>query len=224
VYPADQEALMLASADKDLPTLDLAHKVSQTIVEVISQVSMPPDSEPPPRAQALWFMAILSFRSLRAAMLVVSAGYEDQAAGYVRVIDELFNRARKVYTDQSGEYARQWLDNKGPGKPAKLTDQDFWDWTSGPSHGTIQAIQDWLAVGGDDGSVAIAVGPERLDPRANATVTHLAYEVVGIGSLLAAEAGIDTSWAELLAVIDGFMDEYIPENKPDDPDIRQSAG
>lgn len=214
---------MMASAAEDLPTLDLAHKVSHTIGKVISQVKLPPGSEPPPRLHAVWFMAILCFRSLRAAMLVVSAGYEDQAAGYVRVIDELFNRARKVCADTSGEYARQWLADKGPGKPAKLTDKDFWEWTSAPSHGTVRAILDWLAISADDGSTGIVVGPERMNPRANATLTHLAYEAAVVGALLTAVAGIDTTWARVFARIERYMDEYLPDEEPD-PEVKRLLG
>src|SRR5205823_6554719 len=96
-----------------------------------------------------------------AAMAVLSSGYEDQAIGYQRLVDELQNRARKVWEDKSGNYAREWLDGKTLGKGAKLAGQDFWEFLSAPVHGNVRAVLDWLAVSEDDGATHVVVGPER---------------------------------------------------------------
>jgi hypothetical protein len=108
-HPADQEDEWIASATEQLPTLDRVNKVGEALATAISTVEIPAGAESPPRLKALWFMAILCFRALRAASWVVRVGYEDQALANVRVVDELFNRARRVGEDHSGEYARQWF-------------------------------------------------------------------------------------------------------------------
>jgi hypothetical protein len=212
-YPGDQEAEVMASAAQHLPTLDLVNGVSEALGNVIARVSLPAGDEPPSRLHALWFMAILCLRGIRAASWVVRAGYEDQALGYVRVVDELFNRAQKVWEDKSGEYARQWLADRGPGKPMKLTDKEFWDIASGPPHGTVRAIYDWLAISADDGSTRIMVGPELMPPRANATLAHLSYEAAAVGWRLSTEAELGgTNWAKLSAAIQSAMDEFVPDS------------
>lgn len=126
-------------------------------------------------------------------------------------MDELYNRSEKVSADPSGEYARQWLADKGPGKPAKLTDKEFWDVTSGPPHGTVRAVLDWLAISAEDGATQISVGPELLPARANATLAHLCFESAAVGWRLSTEAGLKMSWTKLHAASQQAMDTYLPE-------------
>ena len=161
-------------------------------------------------------MAIIALRALRAAIHVLSVGYEDQSVGFQRLIDELHNRAQKVRADSSGDYARQWLDGRSLGKGAKLAGQDFWEFLSGPVHGNVRAVLDWLAVSQDDGSARVVIGPERRPEVANAALTYMASEGRDIASMLAVEAGIKVDTRELDRRIQAAHDQYIPDEPRDD--------
>lgn len=187
-----EEALRL-TAEADLPMLALADNVSQLLAEVIQGISIDATEEDPQpkalRTHALWFMAIITLRALRAAMQAFRAGYEDQAVGYQRLVDELHNRAQRLVKDGSGGYARQWLEGRGLGKGAKLAGQDFWEFMSGPVHANARAVLDWLAISHATGSTQVVVGPERRPEVANPALVFMAMEGRDIANLLAIESG-----------------------------------
>jgi hypothetical protein len=120
-------------------------------------------------------------------MNVIAVGYEDQAAGYLRLIDELWNRARKVRSDQSGSYARQWCEGKPPGKGAKLTEQDLWEFLSHPQHADPAAVLDWVAITQEDGTAKVLLGPERRPEIVRGTLTVMLSEIRDLGGMLAAQ-------------------------------------
>ena len=99
IVPQREEALRERATD-DLPELLLVDKVTHAVAALIQQT--PVDARQSDRSaaeyqhQALWLMTVMGFRALRAAMHVIAVGYEEQAAGYQRLIDELWSRARKV--------------------------------------------------------------------------------------------------------------------------------
>jgi hypothetical protein len=190
--PEQEESLRL-TAEADLPMLALAENVSRLLAEVIQGISVDATEEDPKpkalRVHALWFMAIIAFRALRAAMQALRSGYEDQAVGYQRLVDELHNRAQRLVKDESGEYARQWLEGRGLGKGAKLAGQDFWEFLSGPVHANARAVLDWIAVSHEDGSTQIVVGPERRPEVANPALVFMAMEGRDIANMLAIESG-----------------------------------
>ena len=173
--------------------LELADDVSYLLCEIVQHITIQPrndEAEPTElRLQALWFMAIVALRALRAAMNALAVGYEDQAIGHQRLIDELHNRAQRVRDDESGEYARRWLAGRNSDKGAKLAGQDFWDFLSGPVHANARAVLDWIAISQDDGSTKIVIGPGRRPGVANAGLTYMAGEARDLASMLAQEAG-----------------------------------
>lgn len=174
--PEMEEALRL-TAEMDLPALALADNVSRLLAEVIQGISIDATEEDPSpkalRIHALWFMAIITLRALRAAMQALRTGYEDQAIGHQRLIDELHNRAQQLAKDESGGYARRWLEGRGLGKGAKLAGQDFWEFMSGPVHANARAVLDWIAISQADGSTQIVAGPERRPEVANPALVSL---------------------------------------------------
>ena len=207
------------TADVDLPTLALADEVSRLLGEVIQSISIDAareDRNPKDfRLHALWFMAIIALRALRAAMQALRSGYEDQSVGYQRLIDELHNRAQKVRDDDSGDYARQWLDGRGLGKGAKLAGQDFWEFLSGPVHANARAALDWIAISQPDGSAKIVIGPERRPEVSNAALTYMASEGRDIANLLAMEAGRGLNLTALDARIREAVATWIPDSEED---------
>ena len=190
IVPQQEEVLRNRALD-DIPELLLADKISRAVVDLVQ--ATPVDARRTEGApsefqhQALWLMAVIGLRALRAAMNVIAVGYEDQAAGYQRLIDELWNRAQKVRSDKSGNYARQWCEGKPPGKAAKLTEQDLWEFWSRTQHADPAAVLNWVAVTQEDGSAKVLLGPERRPDIVRGTITVMLSEVRDLGGMLAAQ-------------------------------------
>jgi hypothetical protein len=195
---------MLSVAD------DVSHLLAETIASVSINAAREDRTARELRVHALWFMAIIALRALRAAMQTLGSGYEDQSIGYQRLIDELHNRAQKVHGDSSGIYARDWLDGRNLGKGAKLAGQDFWEFLSGPVHANVRGVLDWIAVSQDDGSARIMVGPERRSDLANAALTYMASEGRDLANLLGIEAELKLDLATLDPVIRAAVAKWIP--------------
>jgi hypothetical protein len=70
-------------ATDDLEALSLADAASELLSRLVEQITIDATHGTPDasalRRHALWFMAIIAFRALRAAKQVMAAGYEDQA-------------------------------------------------------------------------------------------------------------------------------------------------
>ncbi len=190
----DRERALDQTADEDLPTLAVAEVATRTLAEIVQRLPVPLAEETSTHVaqeshHALWFMSVMAFRAARAALRVIRTGYEDQAVTYVRLIDELHNRAQKVREDPSGEYARQWLAGRPQGKPAKLTGQEMYELLSGPAHANVRAVLDWLAIPSTDGSAKVVLGPERRPDVTNMTLIYIAGEVRDIAAMLIAASG-----------------------------------
>jgi hypothetical protein len=217
--PEREEALR-QTAEEELPALALADEVSELLAEVIQSITIDASEQDPDakaqRTHALWFMAIIALRALRATMQALRTGYEDQAIGYQRLIDELHNRSQKLAEDESGEYARQWLQGRGLGKGAKLAGQDFWEFMSGPVHANARAVLDWIAISQEDGSTQIVVGPERRPDVANPALVFMASEGRDIANLLAIENGSPRDIAILDAHIHEASAIWIPEDEDEE--------
>lgn len=212
-----RERELRESAPTDLPALALAEDATQVLIDAIGKVSIDPSTDREPsgdelRLQALWFMAIIGARALRAAMAVIAVGYEDQAVGFQRLLDELHNRAQRVRKDESGEYAKEWLAGRSLDKGAKLAGQDFWEFMSGPVHANVRAVLDWLAISKEDGSAAVVVGPERRPEVANPTLTYMSGGARDLTSMLALQAEIDLDLSDLDAKVRAAFSEHIPDD------------
>jgi hypothetical protein len=221
--PETEEKLRL-SAEADLPTLVLADSVSRLLAEIIQDISIDASEKDQGskalRIHALWFMAIIALRALRAAMQALRTGYEDQAVGYQRLIDELHNRAQQLVKDESGDYARQWLKGRGLGKGARLAGQDFWEFMSGPVHANARAVLDWIAISQADGSTQIVVGPERRSEVANPALVFMASEGRDIALLLANESGHRRDISALDAQIHNALATWVPDDERNEPSKR----
>jgi hypothetical protein len=221
----EKEREMRDNAASELPTLQLVDEACRTLAEVIAHtpVAAGKTDRTPADFQhhALWFMGVITFRAVRAAIQAIGAGYEDQAVGYQRLIDETHNRAQKVARDQSGEYARNWLDGKPAGSGAKLAGQEFWEFLSGPVHSNVRAVLDWLAISGADGNTKVVLGPERRPEVSNPMLVYIAGEARDIANLLALSRGLTLNLSELDDKISSAYAEYLPDAPP--PSADQSA-
>lgn len=201
-------------AERELDTLELADQATRLLAELIQRVTVDArrdDRNPDEvRRHALWLIAIITFRALRAAMHVVSIGYEDQAIGYQRLIDEAHNRAIKIADDRSGDLAREWLAGRNHGKGAKLAGQDAWEFLSGPVHANVAAVHDWLAVSQPDGSARVAIGPERRPEMTNPGLTFMAGEARDIAYKLANSAEVTLDLNPLDERIRAAQAKHIP--------------
>jgi hypothetical protein len=190
---AEREEALRTRALEELPELALADKTTRLLCDLIQRTPVDATKMNPTASElqhhALWLMAISGHRTLRAAMHVLSVGYEDQAAGYQRVIDELWSRAQKVRSDASGSYASRWVEGKPPGKAAKLTEQDVWEFWSKTQHADPDAVRNWVAVPQEDGSVKIILGPERRPDITRGTLTLMIVQVRDLAGMLAAQTG-----------------------------------
>lgn len=210
-----RERELFESAGRDLPALTLASITCRLLADLIPRVrnNATSDDRSPGelRVHALWFMTILGFRSLRAAMNCIAIGYEDQSVGHQRLIDELRNRAVQVRRDESGNIAKLWLQGIPTGSASKLAGQEHWELLSGPVHANSRAVFDWIAITQDDENASIQVGPERRPEIANATLTMMAGEVRDLAEILTAEAGIKVDLEELDASIVAAQKRFIPD-------------
>jgi hypothetical protein len=216
---SDAEQALRASAPKELPALEVAERAGEYLASIITASPVPlrenDDSPTDVQHEALWFMSVLGYRALRAALAATCSGYGDQAVSQVRVIIELHARARKVIEDESGEYARQWCADRTGGSGARLIGQEFWEFLSGPPHGAVRAVLDWIAISKDDGTTDIVLGPERRPEVANPTLTFLAGTLRDIAHWLATiadapEVGLEALDAEVKAAYELFL----PEGEP----------
>jgi len=201
----------------DVEMMALADDVSHLLCELIERFKVAPAdgdaSADDVRRHALWFMAIIAFRALRAAMNTFAIGYEDQAVGFSRLLDEVHNRAQAVHGDASGKEARAWLAGRNYGKGAKLAGREFWDYLSGPVHANVRAVLDWLTITQPDGSNEVKLGPERRPTVANATLTLMASETRDIANLLALHFGVRLDLRALDSKIHAAKGKYIPEDE-----------
>jgi hypothetical protein len=212
----DREEQLRGTAGADLPVLALADEVTRLMLEVVQRISIDAGRKDRTaadyRLHALWFMTIIAMRAFRAAMQAFRSGYEEQAVGYQRLIEELHGRAQQVRADQSGEIARNWLDGRNiGGKGAKLAGRELWDFLSGPVHANVRAVLDWIAVSQPDGSARIVVGPERRAEVANAALAFMAGEGRDLASMLAAEAAFALDLAALDARLSDAHERWIPD-------------
>lgn len=185
------ERALLESVTDDLSALRVTDMATVLLGTVVGGVAVPPpERQPPPaswwRATALLYIGIHAVRTTRAAMVVIACGYTAEALAFKRIILELHSRARRVASDQSGEYARNWLDGRG-GKPSKavsgFSPSDLWSNLSQSAHADPRHVENFLAISEEEGT-RIVVAPERRPEVDNSTLAVFAGEVRDIAAII----------------------------------------
>jgi hypothetical protein len=193
------EGAMRATVWSQLPAYALADAATEALLWVIERAGFEAhdeEGEPPAsfwRAKALLYLGVLAVRTTRAAMAVLANGYEAEAMTYKRTLMEVHSRARRVATDDSGSYAREWLRGRA-GKPARavgsFSPDDFWEMLSHSSHADHRAVENFLAISQPDGSTQLLTMPERRVDVSNATLASFAGETRDVANVIAVEHGL----------------------------------
>ncbi|HEX3173591.1 MAG TPA: hypothetical protein VHQ43_05160 [Solirubrobacterales bacterium] len=215
----DQEETLRRTATAEIGALPVAEQAGEFLADALRNAPVRPSPEGEKRMpaefrqQALWMMGVQSFRALRAALGIIASGYDDQAVGHVRLISELHGRARKVFEDESGEYARQWIAGRAGGSGAKVVGQDLWEVLSGPPHPSARATFDWTALSPENGPTLVVLGPERRPDLSNGTLAFIAGEIRDIGYVLATASGLSGVLPEFLdAVVLAAHERYLRDD------------
>jgi hypothetical protein len=174
----------------------VAEGATQTLLGVLDGATLAPhegERDPPAgywRARAMLYLGTLALRTTRAAMVVVASGYEDQAIGLQRTLLEIHSRIQHVANDESGAYAKHWLEGRA-GKPGKavgsFSPEDLWKMLSRSSHADHRAVENFLAVTQDDGTTSLVVMPERRQDVSNAILVTFAGEARDVAVMIARE-------------------------------------
>jgi hypothetical protein len=190
------EGALRATVWHELPGYLAADGATEALLWVLERAGFEAhdgDGQPPAsywRAKALMYLGVLGVRATRAAMAVLSVGYEAESMTYKRTLMEVHSRVRLVAADQSGEYARQWLQGQA-GKPGKavgsFSPDDFWAMLSHSSHADHRAVENFLAISQPDGTTQLLTRPERRAEVTNATLATFAGETRDIANVIAEE-------------------------------------
>jgi hypothetical protein len=210
------EGALRASVWHELPAYHVAEAATEALLWVLDRAGFEPHQgeEGPPasywRQKALLYLGVLAVRTTRAAMAVLAAGYEAESMTYKRALMEVHSRVRRVARDESGEYARQWLQGR-TGKPAKavggFSPDDFWEMLSHSSHADHRAVENFLAISQPDGSTKLVTTPERRVEVSNATLAVFAGETRDVASVVAAEHDLEVPH---ITEIDEVISEHFP--------------
>jgi len=211
------EGYLSERADADLPTLELADRVSDMIGVVLQDITLPPhDGEPNDaweQRRAAMYLGILGARSLRSQMVLQRYGYDAEAYVFQRRIIEIHSRVERIVDPVNGpQRAREWLKG-GDSKPSRVVDipQWFWNGLSHVAHADYRAVQQHLIRPRDDGQNDFIVLPYRSIDGGNAALLHsasLGLEIVlYITRLVGREkvAGMEQLTADLAAAARRWM-------------------
>lgn len=194
--------------------LAVADLASRFVYEVVASTAVPTSSTKGRRDvsglqhRAIWFMAVIAARSVRACMAEISIGYEEQAVGYTRLVTEVLTASQNVVTTTPGNTPAGGLWAR-TATGSKLVDQQFYRLVSGPLHASISGIVDWLAIPADDGNHNVVVGPDRRSEGANATLVFLAGAARHIAVQLAAHRGLTIDVSQLDEEINAGQAKYL---------------
>jgi hypothetical protein len=112
----EHEEELRQTVDVDVPERALADEASTClgmVIENTAQTDRPESGTPESlNLHALMSIAVLSFRATRAAMAVVTTGYEKEAIPHFRTALELHAHRTAIEADATGEEARAWLNRK----------------------------------------------------------------------------------------------------------------
>jgi hypothetical protein len=216
------EGALRAAVWRELPAYPVADAVTEALLWVLNRAGYesPEDPENPPasywRAKALLYLGVLGVRTTRAAMAVLAAGYEAESMTYKRTLTEVHSRARRVFDDESGSYAREWLNNRA-GKPAKAVGayapDGLWDMLSHSSHADHRGIENFLAISNEDGSTTFLTTPERRIDVSNGTIAAFAGEARDIAAIIARQRGLEIPH---LAELDAAIAQHYPFAESED--------
>jgi hypothetical protein len=173
------ESAHMQSARKELEALRTAHDASLLLHDVLTGLSGPAEDWATPRGRqkiAVGFLSAISLRSSRASMGIIGWGYVPEAMGLKRRIGEALWRTEKVINDQSGEYARIWIDGKPPSGGMRVP--ELWRVYSAGTHADIRMMGLEVAEVAGMKRMTVPILPTRQADIANGMLTEIAVEVL----------------------------------------------
>lgn len=151
------------------------------------------------RLYAYLVMGVRIFRTIRAAMAVLSIGYEPEARALDRILVELMAHRRAIIDDPSGEEAHAWLAGKRErgiaAKVRTMAPRELYENMSQEAHGDPRAV--WSLY--DHRSEAIIVGPQRKPFAARASLLMHAGLAIDQLRLIVAGANLEAEGVGELA-------------------------
>jgi hypothetical protein len=196
----------------------LADTVSSVLASTIDRCASELSARDTPasmRETALVYASIRAFRTVRAAINVISVGYPLEAEPYTRILLELFQHAKAVIADSSDAEARAWLNGErghGISRRVKkaMNDKSVYAHLSQTSHGDARALARALTRRTPSG-FEIEWGPRRTDQ------TEQQLRVLALAarefSVLLEEVGFGEQ--PHLDVVDQALEKALPGWRPD---------
>lgn len=210
------EGALRATVWAELPAYRVADAASELLLWVIERAAVAPhegEENPPPsywRSKACLYLGLIAVRTTRAAMAVLSVGYEAESMSYKRTLWEVHARIQRVLADESGSYAREWLSGRARSPTRAIDDPTLlpmYQMLSHSSHADFRAVENFLAISEEDGSTTLLTMPERRAAVSNGSLAMFAGETRDIANLIAHERGIEI---EGLAQLDEAIDQHYP--------------
>jgi|SRR5215218_999660 len=168
-YDVDERRLV-ANASEALWTDGLIDIVIDSAMPILdgAQWNGVPEGAPPrwsERSTAILALAAMALRNTRTAALTVRAGYGPEARADLRRLREAAGHANEVASDESGQYAENWLHGRGKaGKPRAAfgsESKDLWKLLSGHAHAEFRDYAHASADLDDGRRIVHHVGPRR---------------------------------------------------------------
>jgi hypothetical protein len=186
------EGAFRGSVWAELPAYRVADGATDALLWVLNHARVEGgEGEPPPdyfRKRALAYLAVMTLREARAILALTACGWEAETTPHARTVIEAFGRAQSVERDESGSYAKAWLEGKA-GTPArefsKQKAEDLWKLMSHSSHADHRSVENMYAVTDDDGSASLLVMPERRPKVSGAILALTAGHIRDVARIVA---------------------------------------
>ena len=197
VLCAGDERMLLKSAEDELPDVALLDRAGDELFRV-SQAAK--EAGPPAGAPAGWgassngvlAAAAMALRTGRAIGLLVRSGYGVEAAGLVRRLGEITQRAASCAEDPTGTYARDWGEGGGrTEKPARayvrgVTDpgsvRDKWGFLSQLEHANLTPYLSFTCSYDQRGEIFHPVAPARHEAADALILSSAAWDLARIAA------------------------------------------
>jgi hypothetical protein len=214
--PAPSRVLSDEQVAFDLPTFELAERVSGALGLVLQTVNVPAADgsgrEDTAQLRAALYLGILAGRSMRAIMALLRVGYGAEAFVFARRLVEIYARVERVLDEKNGPaQAAAWLKG-GDRKPSSVVDVPDWYWhgMGRVAHADHRAVEQHLIRERPDGKADFMMLPMRDIALSNTTLVEasartleVAYRIAEhLGHRIEAYAEIE---AELLAAAKSWL-------------------
>ena len=187
-----REAILRDRVADELPDRSLLDRAADELFRLAQEAKAagPPDGAPEGwgvASNGVLVAAAMALRTGRAVGLLVASGYGYEAAGLVRRLGEITQRAAGCAQDPTGDYARRWGAGAGAlGKPSSaymrgVSDpasiREKWGLLSDMEHATAGPYVSLMCALDEDGEVVHPVAPSRHEAADTQALTSAAWDL-----------------------------------------------